>query len=137
MGERESFFLIPDLKHKAGFLKYKSCTLIIRGGEIFVAYSNKELRAILKEYSPESHYGSMESSDILPEAQDNFSVTRNEIKRIRVEKGAGSDPDMAGGPDKLSIRTKTGKQLFIFGSNSPPAKDVRMMLERLFSGLVS
>ena len=125
--------LIPDLKRKAGFLKYNTCILVIHSTELIVAHSTKDLRKLFKETSPEAHYRPMAKNTILNESPDNFALKPENIKRIRLIQGEGGDEDDDNGPDKLAIRTQEQKHLFLFGPKSLPAEQAQKLLEQSFA----
>jgi hypothetical protein len=129
--------MVPDLKRKAGFLKYKTCVLVVHCTELVVAHSTKVLRARFKDTSPEDHYRSLAKKHILSESPDNFVIKPEDIKRIRLIPGEGGNEDDDKGPDKLTIRTHELKHLFLFGPQSTSAEQARELLEHSFADLIA
>jgi len=128
--------IIPDLKHKKGFLKYESCNVIVTGGRLIVAIMTKELRKSLGDTSLDQKYRGMTADAIVAETPGNLAVSVEEIKRIRVERGSGGDIEVSGGPDRLIVKTTSGKHLFTFGSKSIPAKQAKAILNEAFGDIL-
>lgn len=124
--------IIPDLKHKKGLLKYESCNVIVTGSRLIVAIMTKEMRKSLGDIPLDQKYRGMTTDAILAETQGNFAIATDEIKRIRVERGSGGDIEVSGGPDRLIVKTTSGKHLFTFGSKSIPAKQAKAILKEAF-----
>jgi hypothetical protein len=124
--------VVPDLKRKAGFLKYRTCTL-----EMIVAHSTSELRNRFKEISPETHYKSMSHEKIMKESPYNIILPSEDMKRIRLIRWEGEKDVVHGGPDKLAIRTLERKHLFFFGSETPPAEKVYALLKQGYAHLLT
>jgi len=72
----------------------------------------------------------MTTDAILAETPGNLAIPADEIKRIRVERGSGGDIEISGGPDRLIVKTTSGKHLFTFGSKSIPAKEAKSIVEQ-------
>jgi hypothetical protein len=124
--------IIPDLKHKKGFLKYEPCSVIATGSRLIVAIMTKDMRKSLGDTPLDQKYRGMTADAILAETQGNFAIAADEIKRIRVQRGSGGDIDVSGGPDRLIVKTTSGKHLFTFGAESIPAKQARSILKETF-----
>jgi len=78
----------------------------------------------------------MAIEDILSETEGNFAIDASGIKRLRVERGPGGDIDTPGGPDRLIIKSTTGKHVFTFGTKSISAKEARALLKEAFGEVV-
>ena len=128
--------IIPSLKHKKGFLKYEGCNVIVTNNRLIVARMTKEIRKALADTSPEEKYRGMAIEAILSETEGNLAIAADEIKRIRVERGSGGDIEVSGGPDRLIVRTTSGKHLFTFGGKSIPAKEAKALLKEAFREVV-
>ena len=128
--------IIPSLKHKKGFLKYEGCNVIVTNKRLIVAHMTKEMRKALADTSPEEKYRGMAIEAILSETEGNLAIAADEIKRIRVERGSGGDIEVSGGPDRLIVRTTSGKHLFTFGGKSIPAKEAKALLKEAFGEVV-
>ena len=128
--------IIPDLKHKKGFLKYEGCNVIVTDRRLIVACMTKEMRKALGETPLDQKYRGMTTDAILAETQGNLAIPAEEIKRIRVERGSGGDIEVSGGPDRLIVRTTSGKHLFTFGGKSISAKEARALLKEAFGEVV-
>jgi len=128
--------VIPNLKHKKGFLKYESCNVIVTGSRLVVAIMTKELRKTLGDTSLDQKYRGMTMDAILAETQGNFGILTGQIKRIRVERGSGGDIEVSGGPDRLIVKTTSGKHLFTFGAKSIPTKQAKVILNEAFGKIV-
>jgi len=124
--------IIPDLKHKKGLLKYESCNVIVTDSRLIVAVMTKQARKALGETPLEQTYRGMTTDAILAETPGNLAIPTDEIKRIRVEQGSGGDIEVSGGPDRLIVKTTTGKHLFTFGSKSILAKQAKAILKEAF-----
>jgi|GEM_PF-2557750 len=124
--------IIPDLKHKKGFLKYEPCSVIVTGSRLVVAIMTKDMRKSLGDTSLDQKYRGMTADAILAETLGNFAIAADEIKRIRVERGSGGDIEVSGGPDRLIVKTTSGKHLFSFGSKSIPAEQAKSILKDAF-----
>jgi len=124
--------IIPDLKHRKGFLKYESCNVIVTGTRLIVAITTKEMRKSLGDASLDQKYRGMTADAILAETPGNLAVSVEEIKRIRVERGSGGDIEVSGGPDRLIVKTTSGKHLFTFGAQSIPVKQAKAILKEAF-----
>jgi len=124
--------IIPDLKHKKGLLKYEPCNVIVTGSKLIVAIMTKELHNSQGDTPLDQKYRGMTTDAILAETQGNFAVPAGQIKRIRVERGSGGDIEVSGGPDRLIVRTTSGKHLFTFGSKSIPTKQAKAILKEAF-----
>lgn len=107
--------IIPDLKHKKGFLKYEGCNVIVTNNRLIVARMTKQMRKALADTSAEEKYRGMAVEDILSETEGNFAIDASGINRLRVERGAGGDIDTSGGPDRLILKSTAGKHVFTFG----------------------
>jgi len=59
--------IIPDLKHKKGFLKYESCNVVVTASRLIVTIMTKELRKSLDDTLLDQKYRAMAKS-ILKEA---------------------------------------------------------------------
>jgi len=128
--------IIPDLKHKKGFLKYEACNVIVTDRRLIVARMTKQMRKVLASTSAEEKYRGMAIEDILSETEGNFAIDASGIKRLRVERGAGGDIDTSGGPDRLIIKSTAGKHVFTFGTKSISAKDAKAILKEAFGEVV-
>jgi len=128
--------IIPDLKHKKGFLKYEGCSVIVTDRRLIVARMTKQMRKALASTSAEEKYRGMAMDAILAETQGNFAIDASGVKRLRVERGAGGDIDTSGGPDRLIIKSTTGKHVFTFGTKSISAKEARALLKEAFGEVV-
>lgn len=128
--------IIPDLKHKKGLLKYEPCNVIVTGSRLIVAIMTKQMRKSLGDTPLDQKYRGMTMDSILTETQGNFAIAAEEIKRIRVERGSGGDIEVSGGPDRLIVRTTSGKHLFTFGTKSISAKEARALLKEAFGEVV-
>ena len=128
--------IIPDLKHKKGFLKYEGCNVIVTNRRLIVARMTKEMRKALASTSAEEKYRGMAIEDILSETEGNFAIEASETKRLRVERGAGGDIETSGGPDRLIIKSTAGKHVFTFGTKSISAKDAKALLKEAFGEVV-
>ena len=128
--------IIPDLKHKKGFLKYEACNLIVTGTRLIVAIMTKDMRKSLGDTPLDQKYRGMTTDAILAETQGTFAIPADEIKRIRVERGSGGDIDTSGGPDRLIIKSTTGKHVFTFGTKGISAKDAKAILKEAFGEVV-
>ena len=129
--------IIPDLKHKKGFLKYESCNVVVTASRLIVTIMTKELRKSLDDTLLDQKYRAMTMDAILAETQGNLAIPAEEIKRIRVERGSGGDIEVSGGPDRLIVKTTSGKHLFTFGSKSIPAKEAKSILKEAFGKILS
>ena len=128
--------IIPDLKHKKGLLKYEACNVIVTGSRLIVAIMTKQMRKSLGDIPLDQKYRGMAIEDILSETEGNFAIAADEIKRIRVERGSGGDIEVSGGPDRLIVRTTSGKHPFTFGTKSIPAKQAKSILKEAFGEVV-
>ena len=128
--------IIPDLKHKKGLLKYESCNVIVTNNRLIVARMTKEIRSALADTSAEEKYRGMAIEDILSETEGNLAIEASGIKRLHVERGAGSDIDTSGGPDRLIIKSTAGKHVFTFGTKSISAKEAKALLKEAFGEVV-
>jgi len=128
--------IIPDLKHKKGFLKYEGCNVIVTDRRLIVARMTKEMRKSLGDTPLDQKYRGMTMDAILAETQGNFAIAADEIKRIRVERGSGGDIEVSGGSDRLIVKTTSSKYLFTFGGKSIPAKEARALLKEAFGEVV-
>jgi len=128
--------IIPDLKHKKGFLKYEGCNVIVTDRRLIVARMTKQMRKALASTSAEEKYRGMTMDAILAETQGNFAIAADEIKRIRVERGSGGDIEVSGGPDRLIVRTTSDKHVFTFGTKSISAKEAKALLKEAFEEVV-
>ena len=128
--------IIPDLKHKKGFLKYESCNVIVTGSRLVVAIMTKQMRKSLGDTPLDQKYRGMTADAILAETPGNLAIPADEIKRIRVERGSGGDIEVSGGPDRLIVKTTSGKHLFTFGSKSIPPKQTRSILKEAFGEIL-
>ena len=124
--------IIPDLKHKKGFLKYEPCSVVVTASRLVVAIATKEMRKSLGDTPLDQKYRGMTMDAILAETQGNFSIPADEIKRIRVERGSGGDIEVSGGPDRLIVKTTSAKHLFTFGAKSISAKQAKAILKEAF-----
>jgi len=64
-----------------------------------------------------------------------FAPDAGEIERIQVER-SGGDIDTSGGPDRLIIKSTTGKHVFTFGKKSILAKEAKAILNGAFGEVV-
>ena len=128
--------IIPDLKHKKGLLKYEACNVIVTGSRLIVAIMTKQMRKSLGDTPLDQKYRGMAIEDILSETEGNLAFDASGIKRLRVERGAGGDIDTSGGPDRLIIKSTTGKHVFTFGTKSISAKEAKALLKEAFGEVV-
>lgn len=124
--------VIPYLNHKKGFLKYESCDVVVTNSRLIVAIVAKAMRKESKGTSPVEKYQGMAADAILSETEGNLAIDGSQIKRIRVERGAGGDIETSGGPDRLIIRTTDRKHVFTFATKSISAKDAEAILKQAF-----
>lgn len=128
---------VPDLKRQAGFLKYMTCTLIIKRETLIIAHSTRELRNTFKKISPSDHYRLMTIRQVLAETPENFALKPEEIVRIRLQKGDKAGTEVPGGPDRLFIRTHEKRHKFLFGPQSISAAEARGFFEPSFSDFLT
>jgi len=128
--------IIPDLKHKKGFLKYEGCNVIVTSNRLIVAIMTKDMRKSSGDIPLDQKYRGMTMDAILAETQGNFAIPAEEIKRIRVERGSGGDIEVSGGPDRLIVKTTSGKHVFTFGKKSIAAKEAKAILKEAFGEVV-
>lgn len=124
--------VIPYLNRKKGFLKYESCDVVVTNSRLIVAIVAKAMRKESRGTSPVEKYQGMAPDAILSETEGNFAIDGSQIKRIRVERGAGGDIETSGGPDRLIIRTTDKKHVFNFATKSISAKDAKAILKQAF-----
>jgi len=136
MGSEQIVGIIPDLKHKKGFLKYEGCNVIVTGNRLIVAIMTKDMRKSSGDIPLDQKYRGMAIEDILSETEGNFAIPAEEIKRIRVERGSGGDIEVSGGPDRLIIKSTTGKHVFTFGKKSISAKEAQALLKEALGEVV-
>jgi len=136
MGSEQIVGIIPDLKHKKGFLKYEGCNVIVTGSRLIIAIMTKQMRKSLGDIPLDQKYRGMTMDAILAETQGNFAIDASGIKRLRVERGAGGDINTSGGPDRLIIKSTAGKHVFTFGKKSILAKEAKAILNGAFGEVV-
>jgi len=136
MGSEQIVGIIPDLKHKKGFLKYEGCNVIVTGSRLIIAIMTKQMRKSLGDIPLDQKYRGMTMDAILAETQGNFAIDASGIKRLRVERGSGGDIDTSGGPDRLIIKSTTGKHVFTFGKKSISAKEAQALLKEALGEVV-
>ena len=119
--------IIPDLNWRRGLLKYAHSTLVVTNKRLLVALRPKE-RA--KDPSGEVYRG-MGFDTIYAETPGNLAVDPSQIRSFRVESGQALSADDAPHPDRLILKTATGKEVFAFGTHSLSAKEAEALLERV------
>lgn len=127
--------VIPNLKHKVGFLKYEICDVVISSKRLVIAHITKEEQQARSDSLVLDKYQARPVEEILSESSKNFSLDQSQLKNLRVEQGAGGDVDTSGGPDRLLIKASSGKHVFIFGKKSIPAKEAKALLQEKFGNL--
>jgi 2-oxoglutarate dehydrogenase complex dehydrogenase (E1) component-like enzyme len=137
MNDKVLIGLVPDLKRKAGFLKFKTCTLIILEKQLIFAHSTQKLRNTFKNKTIDAHYHPMTVKKILGESPENFSLQPKDIVRIRLMSGEIFIDASENGPDKLAIRTHDHRYNFVFGPKSPSFERVKALLEKEFAPLMA
>ena len=128
--------IIPYLNHKKGFLKYESCDVIATNSRLVVAVMTKTMRKASADTTADEKYRGMTIDAILSETPENFAIDSSQVKRIRVERGAGGDIETSGGPDRMLIHTSDRKHVFTFGAKSISAKDAKAILKEAFGAAV-
>jgi len=118
--------IIPDLNWRRGFLKYVHATLLVTNQRLLVALRPKE-RA--KDPSGEVYRG-MGFDAIHAESSGNLVIDLSQIRSFRVESGQALSADDAPHPDRLILKTETGKEVFTFGTHSLSAREAKALLER-------
>ena len=101
-----------------------------------VARMTKEIRSALADTSAEEKYRGMAIEAILSETEGNLAIDASGIKRLHVERGAGGDIEVSGGPDRLIIKSTAGKHVFTFGTKSISAKEAKAILKEAFGEVV-
>jgi len=119
--------IIPDLNWRRGLLKYAHATLVVTNKRLLVALRPKGRG---KDPSGEM-YRAMGFDAIHAESPGNLAIGLSQIRSFRVESGQALSGDDAPHPDRLILKTATGKEVFTFGTYSLSSKEAKALLERV------
>ena len=154
MTEEEIVGIIPNTK--SGFLGQKAYNLIVTNHRLIVAELTKDmLKDEAKRVTDETKekgegifsrmaktmssgtnlyqkYYSMPIESILTENPGNYSITVNDVKKIKIKLGMMYD-DGRNIPNEITIKWANGKESFKFSSSTNDAKNI---LKKTFGNLV-